>query len=164
MKAIKSILALAMVAILMGLGACSKATPAEQFAEALNKLSSQVASVKTPEEYAKIQEGIQAADKIITENADYQLTDNDRTVLKEAMKNFFTATLNKVGELQNQEIPEAQVDFMVNMVTAPVNNAKTLGELNKPMQGGTLIDDNNDAKPDSDIVEDAIETAGVVED
>lgn len=171
MKSIKSILALAIIAILVGLSSCGKATPAEQFAEELNKLTKDVSSVKTADEYMKIQEGIQAADKIITENADYQLTDKDRDAIKSAMKNFFSAMFNKIGELQNQEVPAGQVDMMVNMITGAVDNAKTLGELNDPIMGGAPAENFDDMDNDSednteatDVVENAVETAGIIED
>lgn len=159
MKAIKSILALVAVALVAGLGACSKQTPAEQFANEITKIADQTNKISSPEEYASLQDGIVAADTILATNADYQLTDKDREAIKAAMKEFYTATFTKYGEFQNQEMPQVQIDMVINMMNGFIDKARTLGDLRDPSQASEefvddtieIISDSIEPEPDSDV-------------
>ncbi|MDE6702093.1 MAG: hypothetical protein K2K00_00260 [Muribaculaceae bacterium] len=141
MKRIKSIIALVAVALTLGLGSCSKssttANPADEFASALDKLAKQTESIKSQEESMALQSSVEAADAIAKENASYELTPADKENIKKAMSNFMRAAFVKAFELQGQEVPEGQLDMMVNMATASVDNATTLGDLSQPMGGTT---------------------------
>ena len=83
-----------------------------------------------------LQSDVEAANAIVTENASYELTQADKDKIKNAMGKLMRATITKAFELQGQKVPEGQLDMMVNMATATVDNATTLGDLHKPM-GGT---------------------------
>ncbi|MDE5568907.1 MAG: hypothetical protein K2J12_10775 [Muribaculaceae bacterium] len=134
MKRIKSIIALVAVALTLGLGSCSKSSnPADEFASALDKLAKQTESIKSQEESMALQSSVEAADAIAKENASYELTPADKENIKKAMSNFMRAAFVKAFELQGQEVPEGQLDMMVNMATASVDNATTLGDLSQPM-------------------------------
>lgn len=137
MKRIKTIIALVAVALTFGLGSCSKGNPADQFASALDKLAKQTASIKNQEESEELQKKVDAADAIVTENASYELTSADKETIKKAMGNFMRAAFSKAFELQGQEVPEGQLDMMVNLATAAVDHATTLGDLSKPIGTGS---------------------------
>ncbi|MDE5595742.1 MAG: hypothetical protein K2I89_09255, partial [Muribaculaceae bacterium] len=124
MKRIKSIIALVAVALTLGLGSCSKSSnPADEFASALDKLAKQTESIKSQEESMALQSSVEAADAIAKENASYELTPADKENIKKAMSKFMRAAFVKAFELQGQEVPEGQLDMMVNMATASVDNA-----------------------------------------
>lgn len=138
MKRIKTIIALVAVALTLGLGACSKSSnPADQFASALDKLAKQAESIKDEESAMALQSDVEAANAIVTENASYELTPADKETIKKAMGKFLRTTFTKAFEMQGQKIPEGQLDMMVNMATASVDNATTLGDLHPDMEGTT---------------------------
>ena len=138
MKLIKTVLLLAVVALATGLGACSKNdNPAEKFAGEIEKITKEVNSIKTQEGFQDLQSGLLAADQIAKDNADYVLTDADKETIKKAMGDFFRSVFKKGMELEGHEVSDAQIDMMVNMATASVDRASTLGELSSPAQGAT---------------------------
>ena len=132
MKKIKTVLSLALAVMVMALTSCGNkaGNPAEEFAAYLDKIAGQVKSYNSETDFEKIQPEMEAADKIVTDNADYELTDNDRQAIKDALGNFYRTTMSKSFELANQQVSEGQLDMMVNMITSSIDNIKTLGELN----------------------------------
>ena len=132
MKRIKTIIALVAVALTLGLASCSKANPADEFASALDKLAKKTEAIKTQEDFQTLQSDVEAADAIAKDNASYELTAADKATIKKAMSNFMRAAFSRSFAIQGQEIPEAQLDMMVNMATASIDNATTLGDLSQP--------------------------------
>lgn len=133
MKTIKSVLGLALIAIMFTLGSCGKkaGNPVEEFAASINKIAQQVKSFNSENDFEKIQPEMEAADKIVIDNADYELTDNDRQTLKDALRNYYRATVSKTFEITKEEISEDQIDMIVNLGLLAIDNINTLGQLNE---------------------------------
>lgn len=77
----------------------------------------------------------EAAKKLSEENADYELTDKDKSKLKKACGDLVKAVYDKVLEY-NDEVPEAlksqlksQKDMVVAAIDQLIDNSKTLGEI-----------------------------------
>lgn len=107
---------------------CDKPTnPAEQFAKELDKLTAQAKSIETRDDYGKLQQGMEQANAIVTENASYRLTDDDKAKLKESMSAFMRVAQTKSFVLQGLEVSDAQIDVMIQYACAAINRFETLG-------------------------------------
>ncbi|MDE5554300.1 MAG: hypothetical protein K2J10_03855 [Muribaculaceae bacterium] len=145
MKTIKTVFSVALIAMIMALTSCgNKANttadnPAEEFVASLDKITKEIKSFNSDEDFQKIQPLMEAADKIVTDNSTYELNDNDREAIKEALSNFYRAAMTKSFEIAKQEISDDELNGMVSMITASVNDIKTLGQLNQaPSSNGAL--------------------------
>ena len=84
-------------------GCSSKESPALKIADGFNTLAEQIEKA-TPDKSAlesieKTNEKVGAEmEQILKDNSDYELTDNDRAVLKEAMKHFLVTSMKKSME------------------------------------------------------------------
>lgn len=142
MKTIKTILSLALIAMVMALTSCGNKgnNPAEEFVASLDKITKEVKSFNSEEDFQKIQPLMEAADKIVTDNSTYELNDNDRDAIKEALGNFYRVTMTKSFEIAKQEISDDELNSMVSMITASVDNIKTLGQLNEAPTSNEAIE------------------------
>lgn len=148
MKTIKSLLSIAIVALATVLPSCTNQSqnPAQEFASKLDKLTDEVKDIKSEQDFAGLQEEIEASDRFVKEHAAYVLTDDDRKDIKDAMSKFFQTSFEKSFELAGQDPAESQIEMMVNMITAGVDRAKTLGDLSNPIEDGESdISDGMDA-------------------
>ena len=158
MKTIKSVLSLALVAIVMALTSCGNKSnnPAEEFVASLDKITNEIKSFNSEADFQKIQPLMEAADKIVTDNSTYELNDNDREAIKEALSNFYSAAMTKSFEIAKQEISDDELNSMVSMITSSVDDIKTLGQLNQaPSSNGALEFSENEVVESVDDMSDS---------
>lgn len=132
MKAIKTILSIALACAVMTLAACGgKSTnPVDQFADSLDKIAGKVEKFTSEKDFESVTADMEAADKIVTDNADLTLTDADRVTIKKAITTLYRATLSKSFEIAGQELDEAQLETMLNTIAGTIDNMTTFGQLN----------------------------------
>lgn len=138
MKQNKSLFLSLLFALAIVLTACtSKESPALKIADGFNTLADQIEKA-TPDKSAlesieKTNEKVGAEmEQILKDNSDYELTDDDRAVLKEAMKHFLVTSMKKSMEIagtQTDGIEETVNSMMELRVNPQIDAAKTLGEL-----------------------------------
>lgn len=126
------------IAIAAALSSCSSGeSPALKIAEEFNSLSAQIEKAapdtKSLESIEEVNSKVgEEMETLMKENADYELTDDDRSALKKAMKNFLETSLKKSMEVAGQKTEgiEETVNTMMEMKVNPqIDAAKTLGDL-----------------------------------
>jgi len=134
MKKINYLISLALFVLAIGCVSCanSKNDPAIEFANEVNKITQLINDAKSLDDINALDLGHTQADKIIEENADYVLTDDDKTTIKKAMADFIRATMKKQAELSGTSISDQQIDEMAKSINTIIDAMKTLGD----MEGG----------------------------
>ncbi len=128
------------LALLLGLlvAACSSGeSPALEIADGFNSISDKIEKATTDIQSLEIIESANdevgsRIETVLKENADYELTDDDRAALKTAMKHFLETSMKKSMEIAGSkpEGVEETVESMMELKVNPqIDAAKTLGDL-----------------------------------
>lgn len=158
MKKINSILTMALIALVMGIASCSKSSPVVEYANEIDKATKVIASATDLKdlESKSLEADQDKTNQIITDNADYVLTDSDKDILKEALGNLIKTSLIKGMEFSGQKVSDEEVESYVKMVVDPnIDKATTLGDL---LPNNTVIEEEQiieEITPDSVAVNSA---------
>lgn len=131
MKLTKLFAAFAVAAMAMTLGSCNSKNPVVEFADAMNAITEKINKTTSVNEFEALNPEFEAADKILTDNADYVLTEDDKTILYDVLTKSTKAIVAKAAEFQGLEGAESQDSYIETQVKALVSKATTLGSLNE---------------------------------
>lgn len=126
---------MAAFAICISLSSCSNNdNPAMQFADALDKMSSEIEKVQNTADLEKFMTEIDKSNSqiILEDNKDYVLTDADRKAIKDAMVKLLKVSMAKSIELTGnleQQLSDEELDMYARQIEPHIDNAKTLGDL-----------------------------------
>ncbi|MCM1348367.1 MAG: hypothetical protein NC338_03065 [Firmicutes bacterium] len=128
---------LLMFTVLMLVTSCRNDSPAREYADVFNDIAAEIDRENSNEATLKMfqsgkPEWTERVQQIIEGNEDYELTADDKTLIKESMKHFLEVSVKKSLEFQGEkpEGTEASVNAMLEMSVYPkIDAARTLGDL-----------------------------------
>lgn len=135
MKTIRLVL---LALIIAAITSCTKSdSPVSQIVDILNETTQQITDAS---DAAQGREAIKAAqsestekiNSILEKNKDYQLTDADKSALKEAMKKTLMASASKAlpeGALSSADTDAMVTNIFTSFIAPAIDNAHLLGEL-----------------------------------
>ena len=112
-------------------------TPVDKLCAIMNEAADKVETISSASDLIYMKEVItpQAAQTILNENADYQLTKKDKEKLKKSYDRLLKTAYEKTAEYGG--FPEAikkqtkvQIDGIIEAANKGIENAKTLGDIN----------------------------------
>lgn len=142
MKVIKQTALLLIVFMAVALSGCGDSTPAAQVAKIIDEAAAQIDKTESAEDaVAEIRrqqsEVLPQINEIIEQNADEELSDSDKSRLRDAMKRFVEVNIKKSASL-SQEKPEsldATANMLLEQTVYPViDRATRLGDLNQAFE------------------------------
>ena len=137
---IKFLCGIVILGLTINLSSCeSSNTPVDRLVEIIDKATEQVKDSKSNDALDNIQSAMVAdgAEALIKDNADYELTDSDKSKLKKSMEKLVRAAFEKSITYYNfdddvKKNLRAQIDMAVAGINTTIDNAKTLSEIGYP--------------------------------
>lgn len=139
MKKLKFLLFVALTFGCTYIVSCSKSgnSPVDQYVELLDQATKKAEKISSMSDLTNVQGIIspQEAMKIVSDNSDYELTDNDKEKLKKSYDKLLKVAYEKTAEYggvpeEYKEQVKTQVDLIIEAANKGIDNAKTLGDLN----------------------------------
>lgn len=136
MKTMRKLIPVLFTILMMLAVSCAKQTPVTEYVKLFEEISAQIDKASSKDEVydvmtSKQSEWIAKAEQLVADNSDYQLTDEDRQMLKDSMKSYLEVMTKKSLELAGQkpEGVEETVNTMLDVYVYPsIDAAKTLGD------------------------------------
>ncbi len=152
--------AIAVVAMMATVSSCQKETnPVEQFVNDVNAITAKIEKVETIEQFNSISQSLREADKIVVDNAAYELTESDKEALTEALVALTKASFTKGAKLNGIDVTDIQTEMITQNLKGFIANAKTLGNLSdnsmvaEENASETVVEETAVAPADSTIAE-----------
>lgn len=128
---------LLMAAVMTFLASCQDKSPVAEYASIFNSLADKVEKTTSEAEYAAVMNDSKLEDgerlkELMENNADYELTPEDKTQIKEAITRLYTASMKKSLEFQGQSTEgcEAIAESVLEAAAYPVvDRARTLNDV-----------------------------------
>lgn len=112
-------------------------SPVDQYVEIIDEAADKAEKIASMQDLINVQEIIspEAAKEIARENADYELTESDKSKLKKSFDRLLRVAYNKTAEYGGfpEEIKKQskdQAELIIEAANKGIDNAKTLGDLN----------------------------------
>lgn len=137
MKTPKHLLPLIVLAIGLLAAACSSESPVEKMADFYTSAASDISSAQSETDVVQLigkqeAKGAEIIDRLLDDQADYVLTDNDKALFKKAFAEYYRACLVKSVQLSGADtagIDETVAYTMESMIYPKVDQATKLGDL-----------------------------------
>lgn len=129
---------LLMAAVVAFLASCQDKSPVAEYASIFNSLADKVEKTTSQAEYTAVMNDSESEDgerltELIKNNADYELTPEDKDQIKKAISRLYTASMKKSLEFQGQSTEgcEAMAESVLEAAAYPViDRARTLNDVN----------------------------------
>lgn len=129
---------LLMAAVVTFLASCQDKSPVAEYASIFNSLAEKVEKTTSQTECFAVMNDSESEDgerltELIKNNADYELTPEDKAQIKKAILRLYTASMKKSLEFQGQSTEgcEAMAESVLEAAAYPVvDRARTLNDVN----------------------------------
>ena len=120
--------------LIVSCGHKSGNSPVDQYVEVIDNATEKAKQLSSLEDLSNLQEIILPSEavEIISNNADYVLTDKDKEKIKKSFDKLLRAAYDKTAEYQGVpgDLRKTQVDILLQGANNQIDASRTLGDLN----------------------------------